>query len=61
MEKFWISVTHGMRGYFAVMMVEEADGFVDVQQSGIGSYETMEEAEREGREWAKAEELEFRH
>lgn len=57
--KFWISVTSGMSGWFAVMLVEE-DGFVEPQQTGIGRYKTKTEAEKEARQWAEAEELEFR-
>lgn len=58
---FWITTTHGIRGYFAVMMVLDDDGMIDVQQSGIGSYKTQAEAEREGRQWAEAEQLEYKN
>lgn len=52
--KLKISVTSGLRGYFAVMWDE--DGPI---RSGIGSYDTAEEAAVEAREWALAEELEY--
>jgi len=48
-----------MSGYFAVMIVTE-DGCSDVWQTGVGRYKTRAEAEREGRDWARDEELEFK-
>lgn len=43
-------VTHGLRGYFAVMYDE--DGPI---QSGIGSYETSDDAWTEAQQWARSE------
>ena len=56
---FYITTTSGMSGYFAVMIVTE-DGCSDVWQTGVGRYKTRAEAEREGRDWARDEELEFK-
>lgn len=57
----YVTITHGMRGHFAVLMFWDADGeFWDVWQSGIGSYATADEAACEAREWANAEGLEYR-
>lgn len=49
-----ITVTSGLRGYFAVMY--DQDGAI---QTGLGSYATSEEAAVEARQWAEAEELEY--
>lgn len=59
--KPFITVTRGLRGWFAVQMYWEREygGFWDVWQSGIGSYETPEGAAQEGRQWAEAEGIEF--
>lgn len=54
------TVSFGMRGYFAVLMCWDEDGFWDVWQSGIGSFKSHEGAAREARDWAAAEELEFK-
>jgi hypothetical protein len=51
----FVTVTSGMRGYFAILMFWDEDGFWDVWQSGIGSYRTAEEARKDAREWAHAE------
>lgn len=56
---YYITITSGMRGFFAVM-VDESDGFPEPVQSGIGSHITRESAEIEARQWARAEELEYR-
>jgi len=45
-----IGVAHGLRGYFAVEIV---DGFPSA--SGVGSFETYEEAAEEAESWAMAE------
>ena len=56
-----ISVTSGMRGFFAVMLWwnPEYGGFWEPWQSGIGSYATEEEAIVDAKEWAEAEGLEY--
>lgn len=56
---YWIDTTFGMRGYFAVMMWDGM-GFDEPWETGIGSYETAEQAAIEAREWAEAEGLECR-
>lgn len=54
---YYITITSGMRGWFAVM-IDDNDGFPEPVQTGIGSYKTSEGAMREAREWAEAEGLE---
>lgn len=58
----YVSVTHGMRGWFAVMLWWNPDlgGFWEPWQTGCGSYATPEEAEVEARAWAEDEGLEFK-
>jgi hypothetical protein len=56
----FVTVTYGMRGYFAVLMWwndQDGDGFWEPWQTGIGSYKTAERAWIEARQWAEAEEL----
>lgn len=57
----FISTTHGMSGWFAVMYWwnPELGGFWEPYNTGVGRYATKEEAVREGLDWAEAEELEF--
>lgn len=67
--KVYITIGHGMGGYYAVMrvFVEEWDedwgeyrtGYWDNQQTGVGRYSTPEEAAEEGRDWAEAEGIKF--
>ena len=62
-----ISVTHGIRGWFAVQLQwtkydaagAVAEGFWVPVGTGFGSYATREEAETEGMIWAAMEGLEF--
>lgn len=60
--KPFVTVASGMRGFFAVLMFwdDAHGGFWDAWQTGIGSYKNPEGAAREGRDWATAEELEFK-
>jgi hypothetical protein len=53
--EMYVTVTSGLRGYFAVLIENEMP-----VQSGIGSYPTAGEAEEEAVEWARAEGLSFR-
>jgi hypothetical protein len=58
----YITITCGIRGYFAVMRAEylddgETEWFEDNVQSGIGSYASYDEAIQEAEEWARAEEI----
>lgn len=56
-----VTVTHGMRGYFAVLVWWNPDGgFWEPWESGCGSYSNPDEASTEGRAWAAAEGVEFR-
>ena len=59
-----ISVTHGMSGYFAVMMAEfycaaTDDWTWEPWNSGFGRYDTTEPAMAEGRVWAEQEDIPF--
>lgn len=57
--EFWIEVTSGMSGYFAVMLWN-GSGFPEPWDTGMGRYRTSAQAEVEARQWAAEEELEFR-
>lgn len=61
-KKPYITITHGMRGYFAVMMAwnDDLGGFWEPYNTGIGSYESREDAIPEAKSWARSEELEFK-
>lgn len=50
MTKIQFGVTHGLRGWFAIMYDDEGP-----IQSGIGSYDTPAEAWKEAAEWADSE------
>jgi hypothetical protein len=52
MHKKYIGVTSGMSGYFAVLY--DAEGPI---QTGIGRYNTKEEAEEEARGWSIADNI----
>jgi hypothetical protein len=56
-----MTVTHGMRGHFAVLVWwnPEYGGFWEPWNSGIGSYKTADGAKREAEQWAKDEGVEF--
>jgi hypothetical protein len=56
---YWIEVTSGMRGFFAVMLWDGM-GFAEPWETGMGSYDTAEKAAVEARMWAEAEGVEFR-
>lgn len=56
----YITVSHGMGGWFAVLVIWTAEGFYDVEQTGLGRYETREEAVAEARWWAHDEKLPVR-
>ena len=57
--ELFITTTHGMRGWFAVLM-EHNGTFADPVNTGIGSYKTRDEAKAKAREWAEVEGLEYR-
>lgn len=56
-----VTITHGMRGFFAVLIHWNTDlgGFAEPWNSGIGSYRSSAEAEPEARGWAEAEGIPF--
>jgi len=56
---YWIEVTSGMGGYFAVRLWDGM-GYPEPWDAGFGRYATHEEAEEEARNWAECEELEYR-
>lgn len=55
----YVSVTQGMRGYFAVL-IDETNGFPEPVQTGIGSYASFKEAKIEAQEWARIEGIEYK-
>lgn len=56
MNKPFITVSNGLRGWFAVNMWwnPEHDGFYEPWNTGCGSYETREGAIKEAKAWAEA-------
>lgn len=62
MNKPYITITHGIRGYYAVMVWwnPEMGGFWEPWSTGFGSYATIEDAIPEAEDWAAAEEIEFK-
>jgi hypothetical protein len=55
-----ITVSHGMRGYFAVKMTWNSEGFYEPERSAPLSYPTREAASSDGRRWAQDEGIEFK-
>lgn len=56
----YITITSGMRGYFAVMVWWNPEGFWEPWQTGFGSYKNKLDAIPEAKDWAKLEEIEFK-
>lgn len=58
----FITVTHGMSGYFAVMMNwnEELGGFYEPCQTGFERFNNKDTAIAEALQWAIAEEVGYR-
>lgn len=57
----YITTMDSIGGFKAVMIYWNAEeNFWEPWQTGIGAYETREEAEEEGRWWAADERLEFK-
>lgn len=54
-EKYHITVSRGMRGYFAVMLAEDEDGFIEPVQTSPITCRTYAEAKRDAEMWAAAE------
>jgi hypothetical protein len=61
--KPYITVTEGMRGFFAVYLVwnDDHDGFYEPEQTGCGSYDNPDEAAQEARWWARDEDVDCTH
>lgn len=61
-KKRYVTLTRGMRGWFAVLVHWNPDhgGFWEPWQTSVGSYDAPEEAAAAGRAWAEAEGLEFK-
>jgi hypothetical protein len=55
----YITVTSGMRGYFAVMITDE-DGFEQPDRTSPFSSQDKDEAIEDAKEWAKSECLSFK-
>lgn len=53
-----IEVGNGMSGYYA-MLIADYGFYPECIQTGIGRYDTAEEAAVEGREWAKSENIRY--
>ena len=58
----YVTITHGMRGFFAVYMMwnEDLGGFYEHYETGIGSYKTSSDAVPEAMQWAQAERVKFK-
>lgn len=56
---FYVTTTQGMSGWFAVM-VWDGMGFEECYETGEGRYGEPEPAQCEAREWAAAENIEYR-
>ena len=57
----FVTITHGVRGYFAVLMSWDDDMQCHVPwNSGFGSYTKPENAIPEAQQWAEAEEVKFK-
>jgi hypothetical protein len=60
-KRAYVSITHGMRGYFAVLLTwDEECGCHTPWNSGFGSFATSEAAHPEAKAWAESEGIEFR-
>ena len=61
MHEDFITITHGMSGFFAVQLTWNTDheGFWEPLRTGIGRYVDREDAVKEAKYWAKTEDLEF--
>lgn len=58
----YITTTFGMSGYFAVMYWwnPESGGFWEPYNTGFGRYKTKEKAVEEAKQWAEAEDLQYK-
>lgn len=62
--KPYVTVTHGMRGYFAVLLMWNDEipgcGFYEPWNTSDFSYRTAAEAVPDAKAWAEAEDIEYR-
>ena len=59
--KPYVTITRGLRGYFAVLMSWDAAWNCYMPwQSGIGSYDSIDAAEPEAQDWAAGEGIEYK-
>lgn len=56
----YVTTTNGMRGWFAVLVHWNEEGFYEPWNTGFSSYKTKAEAEVEAKQWAEDEGIEFR-
>lgn len=58
----FITVTHGMSGFFAVMLTwnEDHGGFYEPYTTGMGRYDHGDAANAEAKQWAVNEGLEYK-
>ena len=59
MSKFYVTVTSGLRGHFAVMIVKDKDGYEEPYISSSFSG-TREEAEQDAKDWAIADGIPYK-
>ena len=60
MHKPYVTVTHGIRGYFAVMLVWNEAGFYEPWNSSPVTCATRAAAVTDGKFWADSEGVEFK-
>lgn len=60
MNKPYVTVTSGLRGYFAVLMWWNPEGFWEPWNTSDFSSSKYEDAVQDARDWAQAEGIEYR-
>lgn len=55
----YVTITKGMRGYFAVLIWWNPEGFWEPWDTGCGSYDNAEAAAPEAIAWAEDEDLPY--
>lgn len=53
----YITVAHGISGYFAVLMRQAPDGLWEPMEAGFGRYTEKEGAIKEAKHWADCDKL----
>lgn len=56
----YITVYESIGGWKAALIWWAPEGYWEPYSTGLGAYETREEAEREAVEWADAEDMEYK-